>query len=91
MPQTVTLVPINHPDTHEPIAAGSKVTMSEEAYNHLRQSGAVAASDEDVKANARDYNEKTGIGYLEGPAKGEGNYTARTGREDTGVTEEKKR
>ena len=82
MPKTRVLVPSYDPKTGEPLAAGAEVDLDDEAYNFLRQAGAVAASEEETKANQRDYNEKTGIGYVEGPGTGKGNYAARTARED---------
>jgi hypothetical protein len=73
MPQTTTLVPLNHPDTGEPIAIGSKITMSDEAYAAARAAGQVEASEAEQKA-----------GQLE--ASPEGVYNARTGREDVAST-----
>jgi len=82
MPKTTALVPFTHPDTGEPVAAGAEVTLSEESYNHLRQTGAVAASEQETREHTHDYDEKTGVGFKEGPGTGKGNYTARTSRGD---------
>ena len=83
MPKVRVLVPTSNPKTGEPLAAGAEVDLDDEAYQALRQQGAVAASEEDTKAGQRDYDEKTGLLKRE-PGTGKGNYTARTGRADVG-------
>jgi hypothetical protein len=69
MPTTTALVPITHPDTGKPYAAGESITLSDEDYYDLRSDGKVAASDAEVKAHAT--------------PEAQGNYGARTGRSDT--------
>jgi len=84
MPKAQVLVATYNPSTGEPLAAGAEADLDDEAYQFLRQAGAIAASSEEQKAGERAYNEKTGIGYLAPGTKNKGNYTARTGREDAG-------
>lgn len=73
MPKARVIVPINNPKTGEPIAAGAEVDLDDEAYQLLRQQGAVEASAEDQKASQT--------------PEGQGNYGARTGREEAGGTD----
>ena len=86
MPRAKVLVPTSDPETGEPLAAGAEVDLDDEAYNFLRQAGAVAASEEETKAGQRDYDDKTGTLKRE-PGTGKGNYSARTSRADTGGQE----
>jgi hypothetical protein len=68
MPKTRTIVAIAHPKTGEPLAAGAEVDLDEEAYQALRQAGAVEASQQEVREHAT--------------PDAQGNYGARTGRSD---------
>lgn len=70
MPQTVALAAFIHPSTGEPVAAGSTIVLTEEDYAALRSNGAVAASAKEQKAHTT--------------SDAEGNYTARTSRDDAG-------
>ena len=72
MPTTTAIVPFTHPDTGKPVAAGAEVTLGDEDYASMRADGKVTASAQEQKANAT-------------PA-AEGNYAARTGREDVTST-----
>jgi hypothetical protein len=74
MPKVQVLVATYNPTSGEPLAAGSTTELDEEAYNFLRQAGAVAASDEEVKAHQMQGNRQ-------------GVYDARTTRADTGRQE----
>lgn len=73
MPKTRTIVAIHNPKTGEPLAAGAEVDLDDEAYRELRASGAVEASEEEVKEHAT--------------PEAQGNYGARTGRGDVGDAE----
>lgn len=69
MPTTVALVPFTHPDSQQPVAAGQEVTLGDEDYANFRADGKVAASEQEQKEHAT--------------PEAEGNYSARTSREDT--------
>ena len=71
MPKARAIVPLTHPETGEPIAAGAVVELGADFYRDLRATGAVEASEEEQVAA--------------GPPP-EGNYSAKTGREEAGGT-----
>jgi hypothetical protein len=71
--KTRTVVPIQHPKTGEPIAAGAEIDLDDEQYQALRQAGAVEASEAEVKEHAT--------------PEAQGNYSARTGRAEAGGTD----
>jgi hypothetical protein len=62
-----TLVPLSHPTTGEQFAAGTEVDVADDVAADWKADGKIAYSD-DVDAAAKAANE--------------GNYSARTGRED---------
>ena len=70
MPKARAIVATTNPKTGEPIAAGAEVDLDDEAYQALRQQGAIEASEEEQKAGQRD--PQGGV------------YDARTGREQAG-------
>lgn len=72
MPTTTAIVPFTHPDSGQPVAAGQEVTLGDDDYASMRADGKVTASTEEQKAHAT--------------PEAEGNYGARTGREDTTST-----
>lgn len=74
MPKARAIVATTNPKTGEPIAAGAEVDLDEEAYNTLRSQGAVEASAEEQKAGQT--------------PEAQGNYGAKTGREEAGGTTE---
>jgi hypothetical protein len=74
MPKTRVIVATTDPQTGQPLAAGAEVELDDEAYQSLRQAGAVEASEDEQKANAT--------------PEAQGNYSARTGREQAGGTKE---
>lgn len=64
-----TLVPLTHPESGEQVAAGAEVDVSDEVAKDWKADGKIAmVADEEAAA-------KTAT---------EGNYTARTGREEAG-------
>jgi len=67
MPKTRVIVATTDPKTGQPLAPGAEVELDDEAYQSLRQAGAVEASEEEQKANAT--------------PEAQGNYSARTTRE----------
>ena len=75
MPKARAIVPLTHPETGEPIAAGAVVELGSDFYRDLRATGAVEASEEEQKAA--------------GPPP-EGKYAERTGREETASTKTEK-
>jgi hypothetical protein len=76
MVKTRVIVATTDPKTGQPLAPGAEVDLDEEAYQTLRSQGAVEASEQEVKEHAT--------------PEAQGNYSARTGRSDTGQTEEPK-
>lgn len=70
MPKARALVPLTHPETGEPIAPGAVVELGDDFYRDLRANGAIEASEEEVAEHRT--------------PDAEGNYGARTGREDAG-------
>lgn len=72
MPTSTAIVPFTHPDSGQLVAAGQEVTLGDEDYASLRADGKITASAEEQKAHAT--------------PDAEGNYSARTGREDTTST-----
>lgn len=64
------IVPLTHPETGEPIAAGAEVELGDDFYRDLRARGAVEASGEDQKASQT--------------PESQGNYGGRTTRSDAG-------
>jgi hypothetical protein len=64
-----TLAPLTHPDSGEQLAAGAEVDVSDEIARDWKADGKIALV-ADEEAAARTANE--------------GNYTARTGREEAG-------
>jgi len=69
MPKVRTLVPLTHPKTGELFAAGAEVDVDDEVFRDWRADGKASSIDDEKKAEA---------------AAKEGNYSARTSREDTG-------
>lgn len=72
MPTTTAIVPFTHPDSGKAVAAGEEVTLGDEDYASMRADGKVTASDKEQAEHAT--------------PEAEGNYGARTGREDTTST-----
>lgn len=72
MPTTTAIVPFTHPDSGKPVAAGEEVTLGNEDYAAMRADGKVTASEAEQKEHAT--------------PEAEGNYSARTGREDAAST-----
>jgi hypothetical protein len=67
-----TLVPLTHPTTGEQFAAGAEVDVADDVAADWKADGKIAFSaDEEASAKAA----------------AEGNYSARTGRDDTASTE----
>lgn len=70
------IVPLTHPETGEPIAAGAEVELGDDHYRDLRARGAVEASEEETKASQT--------------PEAQGNYSGRTGRAEAGGTDQPK-
>jgi hypothetical protein len=64
-----TLVPLTHPESGEQVAAGAEVDVSDEVARDWKADGKISFLEDEQAA------EKTA---------NEGNYTARTGREEAG-------
>ena len=78
MPKTRVIVSTTNPKDGSPLAAGQEVDLDDDAYNALRATGAVEASEQEVKEHAT--------------PEAEGNFSARTGRENvTGTRTEQPR
>ena len=71
------IVPLTHPETGEPVAAGAEVELGDDHYRDLRARGAVEASEAEAKAAQT--------------PESQGNYGGRTSRSETGeaVAEDK--
>jgi len=67
MPKVRTLVPLTHPTTGESFAAGVEVDVAEDVFKDWRADGKVLSIDDEKAAEERAR---------------EGNYTARTAREE---------
>lgn len=76
MPKTRVIVATTNPKDGSPLAPGAEVDLDDESYAALRQAGAVEASAEEQKAGAT--------------PEAEGNYGAKTGREEAGGTDQPK-
>jgi hypothetical protein len=72
MPKAKTIVATTNPKTGEPIAAGAEVDLDDEAYNLLRQQGAIEASEQEQQAAQT--------------PEAQGNYAERVSREDVATT-----
>jgi len=72
MPKTRAIVAATNPKTGEPLAAGAEVDLDDESYALLRAQGAVEASEQEQQEHAT--------------PEAQGNYSARTGRENVGET-----
>ena len=74
MPKARVIVATTNPKDGTPLAAGAEVDLDDESYNALRSQGAVEASEEEQKAGRS--------------PEAEGNYGAKTGREQAGGTDQ---